>query len=134
VNFHSLVKNSPLRILVVEDELLIRWSIVETLGQEGHVVLEADTAESAVLALQASAGPVDVVLLDFRLPDSNDFTLLHNIRRLAPDASVILMTAHGTPDVMRSALEQGACRVMNKPFDMQEVAAAVVAARVARPH
>jgi DNA-binding NtrC family response regulator len=134
VIFHSLVKNSPLRILVVEDELLIRWSIVETLGQDGHKVLEAETAATAVLTLQASDEPIDVVLLDFRLPDSNDFTLLRNIRRLAPEAAIILMTAHGTPDVTRGALEQGAWRVMNKPFDMQEVAAAVVAAHDARAH
>jgi DNA-binding NtrC family response regulator len=129
VNFHNGEKNFPLRVLVVEDEMLIRWSIVETLGQAGHTVLEADTAASAVLALEKATDPVDVVLLDFRLPDSNDFTLLKNIRRLAPGAAVILMTAHGTPDVTRGALEQGACRVMNKPFDMQDVALAVVAAR-----
>jgi DNA-binding NtrC family response regulator len=128
------MKNSSLRILVVEDELLIRWSIAETLAQDGHSVLEADTAASALLALEESDQPVDVVLLDFRLPDSNDFTLLRNIRRIAPAAAVILMTAHGTPDVMRGALEQGVWRVMHKPFDMQDVAAAVVAAHDAQAH
>jgi DNA-binding NtrC family response regulator len=128
------MKDSSLRILVVEDELLIRWSIVETLGQNGHTVLEADTAASAVVALQEGTEPIDVVLLDFRLPDSNDLTLLQNIRLLAPHAAVILMTAYGTPDVMRSALEQGAWCVMNKPFDMQDVAAAVLAAHEARAH
>lgn len=122
------MKNSPLRILVVEDEMLIRWSIAETLSQDGHTVVEADTAASAVLALGETTEPVDVVLLDFRLPDSNDFTLLKNIRRLAPAAAIILMTAYGTPDIVRCAIEQGACRVMNKPFDMQDVTAAVVAA------
>jgi DNA-binding NtrC family response regulator len=129
VIFHNAVKNSPLRILVVEDEMLIRWSIVETLGQDGHAVLEADTAAAAIAAIEGSTEPIDVVLLDFRLPDSNDFTLLKNIRRLAPSAAVILMTAHGSPDVTRGALEEGACRVMNKPFDMQDIVSAVVDAR-----
>jgi len=128
VIFHNDVKNSPLRILVVEDELLIRWSIAETLGQAGHTVFEADTAAAALHALDGATDPVHVVLLDFRLPDSNDFTLLKNIRRLAPQAAVILMTAHGTPEVTRGALEEGAGRVMNKPFDMHEIEAAVVAA------
>jgi DNA-binding NtrC family response regulator len=114
--------------------MLIRWSIAETLGLDGHTVLEADTAAAAVLALQDATEPIDVVLLDFRLPDSNDFTLLRNIRLLAPAAAVILMTAHGTPDLTRGALEQGAWCVMNKPFDMQEVAAAVVAAHDAHAH
>jgi DNA-binding NtrC family response regulator len=127
------MKISPLHILVVEDELLIRWSVVETLTQDGHTVFEADSAASALLALGEAPHPVDVVLLDFRLPDSNDFTLLKNIRRLAPGAAVILMTAHGTPDLTRGALEQGVCRVMNKPFDMQDVTAAVAAA-VSPPH
>lgn len=127
--FHTDAKNFPLRILVVEDEMLIRWSIAETLVQQGHTVLEADTAAAAVVALEGAREPVHVVLLDFRLPDSNDFTLLCNIRRLAPDAAVILMTAYGSPEVTRGALERGVCRVMNKPFDMQDIAAAVVTAR-----
>lgn len=124
--FHKAAKNSPLRILVVEDEMLIRWSIVETLGQDGHTVLEADTAAAATAAIKGSTEPIDVVLLDYRLPDSNDFTLLKNIRRMLPSAAIILMTAHGSPDVTRGALEEGACRVMNKPFDMQDVVSAVI--------
>ena len=129
----SDVKISPRRVLVVEDELLIRWSVVETLAEDGHTVIEADCAASALLALQGATAPIDVVLLDFRLPDSNDFTLLKNIRRLAPHAPVILMTAHGTPELTRGALEEGACRVMNKPFDLHDVTAAVASA-VATSH
>ena len=65
-------KNSPrLRVLVVDDEPLIRWSLGETLEQSGHAVVEAGDAESAFRAVSAG-GPFDVVLLDYRLPDSND--------------------------------------------------------------
>lgn len=129
-----MVKDSPLRVLVVEDELLIRWSIAETLAQVGHAVTEADTAAAAVQALQDATDLPDVVLLDYRLPDSNDFTLLNNVRRLAPQSAVILMTAHGSPEVTQGALQHGACRVMNKPFDMQDVAAAVIDADHRRAH
>jgi DNA-binding NtrC family response regulator len=112
---------SHLRVLVVEDEPLIRWSIAETLERMGHTVVEAGDAQSAVRAIEEMAEPADVVLLDYRLPDSNDLTLLATVRRLAPHSAVLLMTAYGTPDVTRGALELGAYGVMDKPFDMHDL-------------
>ncbi|MBI4262792.1 MAG: response regulator [Acidobacteria bacterium] len=109
---------SQLRVLVVEDEALIRWSIAETLAHRGHTVMEAATASTAVQALAGTKDPIDVVLLDYRLPDSNDLSLLEDVRRLRPQSAVVLMTAYGTPEVTRGALERGAYRVVNKPFDM----------------
>jgi DNA-binding NtrC family response regulator len=110
----------PLRVLVVDDEPLIRWSIAETLGAAGHQVTEAQDAASALRAL-ADAPDTDLVLLDFRLPDSNDLGLLAEIRRIAPAAPVILMTAFGTPDVTAGALKLGASKVLNKPFNMHDL-------------
>jgi DNA-binding NtrC family response regulator len=109
-----------LRVLVVDDEPLIRWSIAETLGAAGHQVTEAQDAASALKALADASGP-DVVLLDFRLPDSNNLDLLARIRQIAPAATVILMTAFGTPDVTAGALKLGASRVLNKPFNMRDL-------------
>ncbi len=72
-----MTKKFPaLRVLVVEDELLIRWAIAETLTDAGHTVIEAEDGAAAVQALAGSAEPVDAVILDYRLPDSNDLTLL----------------------------------------------------------
>ena len=110
-----------LRVLVVEDELLIRWSIAETLGHAGHTVIEAEDGAAAVRALTNSAEAVDVVMLDYRLPDSNDLTLLAAIRRLSPGSGVILMTAHGTPEVTKGALDLGAYQVMHKPFELHDL-------------
>ncbi len=107
-----------LRVLVVEDEALIRWSIAETLAQQGHSVVEAASAATAVQALDAGSRPFDVVLLDLRLPDSDDLELLARIRRLRPESAVVMMTAYGSPDVARHAIELGAYRVVDKPFDM----------------
>jgi len=109
-----------LRVLVVDDEPLIRWSIAETLGAAGHQVTEAQDAASALRAL-ADAPDTDLVLLDFRLPDSNDLGLLAEIRRMAPATPVIMMTAFGTPDVTAGALKLGAVKVLNKPFNMHEL-------------
>jgi DNA-binding NtrC family response regulator len=108
----------PLRVLVVEDEALLRWSIAETLAHGGHTVLEAGSAGAAVDTMNTSDEPIDVVLLDFRLPDSNDLGLLAKVRRLMPATAVVMMTAFGTPDVTQQALDLGAYRVISKPFDM----------------
>jgi len=108
--------------------LLIRWSIAETLAHAGHVVIEAEDGATAVLALTSAADPVDAVLLDYRLPDSNDLTLLAAIRRLSPASAVILMTAFGTPEVAQGAIDLGVYRVVHKPFDMQDLAPLLVEA------
>jgi len=123
-----------LRILVVEDETLIRWSIAETLAQEGHTVMEAASAASAMKALEDEEKEIDVVLLDYRLPDSNDLGLLAHVRRLQPGSAVVMMTAYGTPEMTAGALALGAYRVVGKPFDMRALESLVVEAHDARPH
>ena len=119
-----------LRVLVVDDEPLIRWSLAETLEQSGHAVVEAGDAQSAIQSVSAGE-PFDVVLLDYRLPDSNDLNLLATIRKLAPASAVIMMTAFGTPEVMTGALKLGAYQVIPKPFEVHEVAALVLEAHAA---
>ncbi len=113
------------RILVVDDELLIRWSLRETLCDHGFAVDEAEDGRTAVRALIDGPDLPDVVLLDYRLPDSDDLNLLSRIISLVPGGRVILMTAHGTPEVAEAALERGAFKVLQKPFEMQEIAAVV---------
>jgi len=108
----------PRRALVVDDEPLIRWSLVQTLGDRGFSVEQASSGAEALNAVEAADGGFDVVLLDFRLPDSNDLTLLTRIRRRMPDAAVILMTAFSTPEVAQEALDLGAIGVVSKPFEL----------------
>ena len=130
-NIPQIVKNSPkLRVLVVDDEPLIRWSLAETLEQAGHGVVEAGDAASAIRSI-AVGEPFDVVLLDYRLPDSNDLNLLTTIRKLAPTSAVIMMTAFGTPEVTAGALALGAYRVMPKPFEVHDMAGLVLQAHAA---
>ena len=127
-------KLAVLRVLVVDDELLIRWSIAETLAEAGHAVVEAADGKGALQAIAAEPEPIDVVLLDYRLPDSDDLELLANIRRLSPSSSVVLMTAFGAPDVERGALDLGAYDVVTKPFDVHGLNRLVLDAHGARPH
>jgi len=58
-------------------------------------------------AVAAAAVPFDVVLLDFRLPDSSDLALLSRLRRLAPATRIVLMTAYGTPEIVQAAQRRG---------------------------
>jgi DNA-binding NtrC family response regulator len=126
-------KKSPsLKVLVVDDEPLMRWSVAETLSDCGHEVVETGDGRGARQAVGDASNEFDVVLLDFRLPDSEDLSLLASIRRLSPHAQVILMTAFGTPEVVRGALDLGAYRVVSKPFEMNTVADLVAQAAAAR--
>jgi DNA-binding NtrC family response regulator len=88
-------------------------------------VIEAGTGAAAMRALSDSTAPVDVVLLDYRLPDVHSLSLLSTVRRRWPSSHVILMSAHMTPEIAREALSLGASRVLNKPVDMRDVPALV---------
>jgi DNA-binding NtrC family response regulator len=110
-----------LRVLVVDDELLLRWSISETLKQHGHSVVEAEDGASARRALDDSSEALDAVVLDYRLPDTDGLKLLALVRRLRPDSPVILMTAFGTEELVEDARRLGAYAVIDKPFEMRDL-------------
>jgi DNA-binding NtrC family response regulator len=115
-------------ILVVDDEPLIRWAIREGLEGAGYAVLEAGTAREALASLAGVTGPIAVVLLDVRLPDSGDLGLLRRLRREVPECQVIVMTAHGTPELLAEARSAGAFDAIVKPFDLSRVVSLVRAA------
>lgn len=119
-------------VLVVDDELLIRWSLREALRAAGYTVIEGRNAAEARRAIGDQAHLPDVVLLDYRLPDSDDLGLLAAIRREAPTVPVVMMTAHGTSDVVKGALDLGAYRVISKPFEVHDMASLVAEAIASR--
>ena len=109
-------------VLVVDDEQLIRWSLVERLRDEGHDVVEAGTGAEA---LERCTDGVDLVLLDFRLPDGDGLGLLRQMRRQHPDVVVIMMTAYTSVDTAVQAMKEGAYHYVGKPFNLDEVAVLV---------
>jgi len=124
--------NTQSRILVVDDELLIRWSLSEALTAAGYAVVEGRDAAEARQAIRDQDHKPDLVVLDYRLPDSNDLGLLTTIRHEAPTVPVILMTAYGTAEVVKGALDLGAYRVVSKPFEVHDMASLVTEALSAR--
>jgi len=113
-------KFPPDSILVVDDEPLIRWSVTESLAGLGYAVEDAADAASALKIVTTSPRPFAAVVLDLRLPDMNDLSLLGTLRQLLPDTQLILMTAFGTPDVLADARAIGA-EVLLKPFELSEL-------------
>jgi two-component system response regulator AtoC len=112
----------PATILVVDDESLIRWTLSERLSQDGHVVVEAETAKAAL----ARFGPdIDLVLLDFKLPDSDGLQVLRTMKASDPDVPVILLTAFSSIETAVEAMKQGAYHYANKPFNLDELALVV---------
>jgi len=105
-------------ILVVDDEQLIRWSLTSRLTDEGYRVFEADTAAAALKRVREG---VDLVLLDYRLPDSDGLAVLKQIKENDPDTLVIMLTAYSNVDTAVEAMRQGAYHYANKPFNIDEI-------------
>jgi DNA-binding NtrC family response regulator len=107
------------RILVVDDEYLIRWSLQQELARDGYEVQTAEDGESA-LRLARESSP-DLVLLDIQLPGIGGIEVLQRIKAADPETVVIMITAYGMVDTAVAAMKAGAYDYLNKPFNLEGV-------------
>jgi two-component system, NtrC family, response regulator AtoC len=103
------------KILIIDDDRLIRWSLRQKLGEWSHDVIEAETG-AAGLRLAQDESP-DLVLLDMNLPDGRGTDFLDEIRRSFADLPVIMITAFGIIEDVVTAMRRGAYDFVTKPFD-----------------
>ena len=96
----------------------MRWSLRERLTAEGHDVVEAGTAADAV---DKARDDIDLIFLDFKLPDGDGLSVLRKVKERTPDLPVILMTAFSTIESAVEAMKLGAFHYVNKPFNLDEV-------------
>ncbi len=104
------------RILVVDDEASICWAFRESLGDEGHDVQVASSAEQGLQL--AAAAPPDAVVLDVRLPGTDGLSAMKAFHDRTGSAPVIIMTAFGDLETAVRAMEGGAFDYLVKPFDL----------------
>ena len=105
-------------ILIVDDERLIRWSLVERLSAEGYETLEAESGQEALARFGAA---VDLVLLDYRLGDLDGLEVLKALRRRDPDVLIIFFTAFSSLGNAVEVMKQGAYHYATKPFNLDEI-------------
>jgi CheY-like chemotaxis protein len=115
-----------MRILVVDDEPLILQLCVKVLGRMGH---EVDGAQEGETALQkVAAGPVDLLVVDYKMPGINGFEVMRRARALNRDLKIVLITGHGTREVVGEAIDGGVNGILVKPFTPDELTQTITAA------
>src|SRR5512133_1029274 len=109
-----------IKILVVDDEHLIRWSLEQNLKKQGYEVLTAGSGEDALNIVREDQP--DLVLLDIQLPGISGLDVLEKIKEIDEDIIVIMVTAHGGLETAVTAMRIGAYDYLNKPFNLDEMA------------
>jgi DNA-binding NtrC family response regulator len=112
-------------ILVVDDEKLIRWSLRECLQREGYNVVPAENGKEALSKLDEEG--FDLILLDYKLPDTNGIDLLEKIRRTS-DVPVVMITSNTSIDNAVAAMRMGAYDYVTKPFQVEDIVVRVAKA------
>ena len=107
------------KILIVDDEKLLRWSLVQRCKQEGYLPIEAENGADALRMIEAHAP--DAILLDVRLPDMSGLEVLERMNGVGEGRSVIMMTADPQVDDVKAALKLGAYDFITKPLDLDEL-------------
>jgi len=108
------------KILVVDDENLIRWSLCMTLQGEDFEVHLAESAETAMdLARQFE---FDLIITDYRLEKEDGLAFTQRIKNISPETKVFILTAYGTQELRTKAEELGVEAFIDKPFDMSFLA------------
>ena len=107
------------RILIVDDEKLVRWALNQKCTEFGYQCIEAETGQAGLQSLQTES--VDAVLLDVHLPDMSGLQVLERLKQAGETRSIIMMTADPQLDDVKAALRLGAYDFVSKPINFDEL-------------
>lgn len=107
------------RILVVDDEYLIRWTLQQNLEKEGYEVILSETGEDGLEKMKEEAP--DIVLLDIKLPGMDGYEVLEEVLKIDPGIVPIMITAYEDVEGVVKAMKLGAFDYITKPFDFSKV-------------
>lgn len=111
------------RILIVDDDELILSLFKETLEEQGHTVVTADTsAKSLVYVMQQN---FDLIFLDLKMSGTDGAEILREMRGVKRKLLVVIITGYPNSEMMERAMKQGPLGIMLKPFDDSDIMAAV---------
>jgi len=113
------MSNERTRILVVDDEEIVRESLAGWLEKDGYSVATAPDGFAAVERLKAE--PWSILLVDLKMPGMDGLKVLEEARRIRPQATVVMMTAYAAVDTAVAAMKLGAHDYLVKPFDPEEL-------------
>ena len=106
-------------ILIVEDEPVTAWALAESLSEDGYDITTVDTAEKALAA--ARKGYPDLLITDLRLPRMGGLDLVRRLKSRRNGAAVIVVTAYGSPQVLRELEACGVHACFPKPFLVEQL-------------
>ncbi len=107
------------RILLIDDEDLIRWSLKDSLEKAGYEILEADSGEAGLEIIKTKNIPL--IILDMVLPGENGLNILKKIKRIDDRIQVIMITAFGSIETAVETIKCGAYDYLTKPFNLDEI-------------
>lgn len=107
-----------LKVLLVDDEQRFIETLAERLAMRGLAPRVAYNGEQALVAV---AQPVDVIVLDLRMPGMDGFEVLRKVKSSNPQVQVIILTGHGGDREEETAYRMGACDFLRKPMDIDEL-------------
>lgn len=108
-----------LKILVIDDEKLIRWSFEKQFSSKGYKVFTAETGEEGIQIFETHYP--DIVFIDNKLPGMGGLEVISRIKSIDEDVAIIFMTAYGSIDTAVKAMKLGAIEYVNKPFSFDEL-------------
>ena len=108
-----------MKILIIEDEKLIRWSLEKHLNSNGYKVFTAESGEDGIREFELQH-PV-VVFTDNKLPKMQGLEVIQKIKAIDEETAIVFMTAFGSIDTAVSAMKAGASEYVNKPFSFEEI-------------